>query len=123
MIRRPPRSTRTYTLFPYTTLVRSPARAALSLPQDLSEAGRGGSRRLDRLLRAATHDRGCFELRRTADILRYCPPGFHCRRSGSRRPFLCPGLSEIGRASCRVRECQSVSISVVAVSVNKKQTR
>src|SRR3546814_18013874 len=29
MIRRPPRSTRTDTLFPYTTLFRSPAKAAL----------------------------------------------------------------------------------------------
>src|SRR3546814_1358684 len=30
MIRRPPRSTRTDTLFPYTTLFRSPAQAAVS---------------------------------------------------------------------------------------------
>src|SRR3546814_15115394 len=29
MIRRPPRSTRTYTLFPYTTLFRSPVRFAI----------------------------------------------------------------------------------------------
>src|SRR3546814_2282150 len=36
MIRRPPRSTRTDTLFPYTTLFRSPARR---------DAGRGGCRR------------------------------------------------------------------------------
>src|SRR3546814_15748752 len=38
MIRRPPRSTRTDTLFPYTTLFRSPA-AAMSRPA-------GGNRRL-----------------------------------------------------------------------------
>src|SRR3546814_15560390 len=31
MIRRPPRSTRTYTLFPYTTLFRSPRRGRLRL--------------------------------------------------------------------------------------------
>src|SRR3546814_1931196 len=30
MIRRPPRSTRTYTLFPYTTLFRSPGRETFS---------------------------------------------------------------------------------------------
>src|SRR3546814_15234204 len=30
---------------------------------------------------------------------------------------------EIGRASCRERVCQYVSISVVAVSLKKKQTR
>src|SRR3546814_7979015 len=35
MIRRPPRYTRTYTLFPYTTLVRSPVRAF----NELSECG------------------------------------------------------------------------------------
>src|SRR3546814_8161371 len=35
MIRRPPRYTRTYTLFPYTTLVRSPGRAF----NELSECG------------------------------------------------------------------------------------
>src|SRR3546814_21099104 len=32
MIRRPPRSTRTDTLFPYTTLFRSPDRAAPEMP-------------------------------------------------------------------------------------------
>src|SRR3546814_3614726 len=35
MIRRPPRSTRTYTLFPYTTLFRSPGQAR---GDDVSEA-------------------------------------------------------------------------------------
>src|SRR3546814_16966550 len=29
-------------------------------------------------------------------------------------------IAQIGRASCRARECQYVSISVVAVSLNKK---
>src|SRR3546814_2629687 len=37
MIRRPPRSTRTYTLFPYTTLFRSP------LPPPLTKGDRGRS--------------------------------------------------------------------------------
>src|SRR3546814_17419965 len=36
MIRRPPRSTRTDTLFPYTTLFRSSARAARLLQRDLA---------------------------------------------------------------------------------------
>src|SRR3546814_9785508 len=35
MIRRPPRSTRTDTLFPYTTLFRSPGRIAAAAPQAL----------------------------------------------------------------------------------------
>src|SRR3546814_13935567 len=51
MIRRPPRSTRTDTLFPYTTLFRSPFTfillytARLGIPNDLYEAARldGGS--------------------------------------------------------------------------------
>src|SRR3546814_1581861 len=40
MIRRPPRSTRTDTLFPYTTLFRSPDGAAAALRADSGEAGR-----------------------------------------------------------------------------------
>src|SRR3546814_320313 len=43
MIRRPPRSTRTYTLFPYTTLFRSPADASTHANQsgvDISVIGR-----------------------------------------------------------------------------------
>src|SRR3546814_15372460 len=44
------------------------------------------------------------------------------------RPYLCDGRclppaesDEIGRASCRERVCQYVEISVVAVSLKKKQ--
>src|SRR3546814_11022821 len=46
MIRRPPRSTRTDTLFPYTTLFRSEAVVGLGTilqPKDLAEAGRVGA--------------------------------------------------------------------------------
>src|SRR3546814_6896476 len=51
MIRRPPRSTRTDTLFPYTTLFRSGGESA-----DLRRAGVGGSQYLAHLLgRAAEH--------------------------------------------------------------------
>src|SRR3546814_20266476 len=39
MIRRPPRSTRTDTLFPYTTLFRSLAEAGLRCPQDVALIG------------------------------------------------------------------------------------
>src|SRR3546814_7948535 len=38
MIRRPPRSTRTDTLFPYTTLFRSHGRTSLALPDRLARA-------------------------------------------------------------------------------------
>src|SRR2546421_3784808 len=44
MIRRPPRST----LFPYTTLFRSPGRARRALPGDGALRHRGGRRDLDR---------------------------------------------------------------------------
>src|SRR3546814_3812211 len=59
MIRRPPRSTRTDTLFPYTTLFRSPqGRASLRrhLP-DSSRDPRGASRR------DTEHNRGARQLR------------------------------------------------------------
>src|SRR3546814_19203788 len=39
---------------------------------------------------------------------------------GSSFGALAGGIIEIGRASCRERVCQSVYISVVAVSLNKK---
>src|SRR3546814_10319446 len=42
MIRRPPRSTRTYTLFPYTTLFRSASDGHLSLP-DGPDGGHQGN--------------------------------------------------------------------------------
>src|SRR3546814_3112128 len=41
MIRRPPRSTRTDTLFPYTTLFRSPGRARPARPLHLGRPRRG----------------------------------------------------------------------------------
>src|SRR3546814_20086987 len=44
MIRRPPRSTRTDTLVPYTTLFRSPGRCSTSSPKRrLRETGRRGA--------------------------------------------------------------------------------
>src|SRR3546814_28786 len=58
MIRRPPRSTRTDTLFPYTTLFRSPFLSALCARLPVPHAGgirrrahgKGGADRADRLL-------------------------------------------------------------------------
>src|SRR3546814_588329 len=47
MIRRPPRSTRTDTLFPYTTLFRSAKRAVIAQSAHLSRSGyRSGARRV-----------------------------------------------------------------------------
>src|SRR3546814_20009031 len=46
MIRRPPRSTRTDTLFPYTTLFRSVAGAAAGVDPELLQAMQAGHERL-----------------------------------------------------------------------------
>src|SRR3546814_18749385 len=100
MIRRPPRSTRTHTLFPYTTLFRSavlPAR-----PPDRArrpEAHAGGSAGARR--RGAA--RGALLFLRGARA----PP----LRTAVRRAAVDPrdfrGY-EIGRASCRERVCPYV---------------
>src|SRR3546814_7234258 len=47
MIRRPPRSTRTDTLFPYTTLFRSHRQRRLTVPEMAQIAGRAGRHQRD----------------------------------------------------------------------------
>src|SRR3546814_10202062 len=49
MLRRPPRSTRTDTLFPYTTLFRSPLRQGSGGRQPLHRFGRGARRQYRRV--------------------------------------------------------------------------
>src|SRR3546814_12905217 len=98
MIRRPPRSTRTDTLFPYTTLFRSFRRPLLILivltiisPALLAAYGE-----------------------QTPAPLADTQPRFDTTRAGSpglaRRevPLWPENSSEIGRASCRERVCQYV---------------
>src|SRR3546814_14209039 len=115
MIRRPPRSTRTDTLFPYTTLFRSRLRRQVH-----GLHGDGLHRR---------HRRGRAQDRR--------PPeggGLMVQSLKSRLTLLgrLLGLltldgglrltdAEIGRASCRARVCQYVYISVVAESLRNIQ--
>src|SRR3546814_3986365 len=57
MIRRPPRSTRTDTLFPYTTLFRSPLASALRQPH-LGRCREGGGRRQQRRIRGRAEQSG-----------------------------------------------------------------
>src|SRR3546814_12880990 len=109
MIRRPPRSTRTDTLFPYTTLFRS--------------ASAGGAAAAAR--HAAFHAGGCraLRLRLALRLFQDLPPAF--RRQPQRlpprpaaRPWITarriaqdvdwPKILEIGRAACRERVCQYV---------------
>src|SRR3546814_15510967 len=101
MIRRPPRSTRTYTLFPYTTLFRS------GHPPAPAGCRRNGKRK-------SRADRSGPPGQYTGLLLAH-------RYVGRPPPLLWPvRWREIGRASCRERECQYVSITVVAVSLKKK---
>src|SRR3546814_16406649 len=130
MIRRPPRSTRTDTLFPYTTLVRSArllaavkgraanaetAVAALGLNPDRlvrnAAAGRGGPfiPYRDRMGKAKTLgasfaalDSALFRMEVLERTLVSVP-------------------SEIGRASGRERVCQNVEIPGVAEALKKKK--
>src|SRR3546814_13932407 len=94
MIRRPPRSTRTDTLFPYTALFRSNAGHAkfrLTLASDLGRAG---------VHVDPGYWSGILYLSRPED----CRGGtefFRHKRTNTER-------RQIGRASCRERVCQYV---------------
>src|SRR3546814_17766783 len=121
MIRRPPRSTRTDTLFPYTTLFRSTPRDRLTfklidneLDADLSLRLSLDQYRENPYQRGcdASGDHGCA----TTSLLNN---GYN---ADSGRSTLTP-TQEIGRASCRERVCQYVKISVVAVSLIQKNEK
>src|SRR3546814_16870874 len=128
MIRLPPRSTRTDTLFPYTTLFRS-ARRRGQRPQApdpgaLRPPGEAADPRAPRLPERLQRRRR-RPLRAAGAGLR---PGLAARllktahaasRSLSPPPAVTP--AQIGRASCRERVCKYVSIPVVAGQLKKKK--
>src|SRR3546814_15779432 len=116
MIRRPPRSTRTDTLFPYTTLFRSIGRHIEAMralrcaveQQPLPEESAHGSFVPPTIIEIddiAQLRRGVFGP--VLHVIRF-------PRAGLDAPV------EIGRASFRERVCQSVCISVCAGSLTKK---
>src|SRR3546814_13952110 len=120
MIRRPPRSTRTDTLFPYTTLFRS-VREAVKRPAKAEERPRvRKSRRaitrtiLEDLLDTCA-DGGPAALRDRALLLVAFGSGGR-RRSGLAtlkveqlvEELSVPGDPELGRASCRETVCSDV---------------
>src|SRR3546814_20996747 len=108
MIRRPPRSTRTDTLFPYTTLFRSRACRFRRRPFVDKQWTTHFVASADELSKEITS----------------CPEPSVCTVSSGRPPSASIARSsppEIGRASWRERVCQYVSISVVAVALNKKK--
>src|SRR3546814_11642471 len=99
MIRRPPRSTRTDTLFPYTTLFRS------APGHILPEAGLPGA--LDH------HDLETRpqQIAQAADVMRIAGADENVRGAQIKRVdrlFVDRAVHQIGRASCRERVCQYV---------------
>src|SRR3546814_18954727 len=116
MIRRPPRSTRTDTRVPYTTRFRSA----------VEQRGRAGAveRRAHGLARIC--DAAIFPCDQQTIISpsTASPLGKKSGDGVKRFPRAQGGphdrWSEIGRASCRERVCQYVSIPVVAGSLKKK---
>src|SRR3546814_3293372 len=110
MIRRPPRSTRTDTLFPYTTLFRSPG------PQRHGHAGAGGGR-------------GGHRVRAAPGGGEDPAPGHRTRlRSRPRVPLLAGGVGRAGAAEAAPRseehtsELQSLMRISYAVFCLKKKT-
>src|SRR3546814_20416081 len=123
MIRRPPRSTRTDTLFPYTTLFRSVE--ADHVQPEIDPRLPGRSHRFARIAAAGLQPVGD---KHDAGRLLRLPPLFDrlLHRCRERRPadrvetsaLLAHG--EIGTEACGARECEDVLIPVVAVSFKKK---
>src|SRR3546814_14004340 len=117
MIRRPPRSTRTDTLFPSTTLFRSGSTNFRDLGGYQTADGRrvraGRLYRSDFLHRLTSHDIETVSALHIGAIcdFRYAPE----REAEPSPPIGQPaaqvvhlGLPKIGRASCRERVCQYV---------------
>src|SRR3546814_14610897 len=110
MIRRPPKSTRTDTLFPYTTLFRSPRQIlwhrAQPIGGDVKQMGLiggGGLARIETDLRRNL----CFA-QRGVEIDRSRKGRSHLLKDRSTRPIGTERGRQIGRASCRERVCQYV---------------
>src|SRR3546814_15492965 len=129
MIRRPPRSTRTDTLFPYTTLFRALADVGVLAGYRIEHAGIAPPELVATMAELGVlvvtqpnfiAERGDAYLRDVAASAQpwlYRPRGLPAAgvalAGSSRAPFgraaaLLPPLPPIGRTSCRARVCQSV---------------
>src|SRR3546814_18385378 len=123
MIRRPPRSTRTDTLFPYTTLFRSnrrPDAGAAPVPMSSGEDPEQSKKMLAALAKAqgAFLKNADYVGSRFADEAR----AMHLGEQDHRQIYSETSPDEeIGRACCRERVCKYVKISVVAVALKKKK--
>src|SRR3546814_19082668 len=111
-VRRPPRSTRTDTLFPYTTLFRSRHRTGAAVTgtriHQQQSAVAACAHRVCEVV-AALH-------RRDRIALHEFEPGLYVEIEKR-------GAMQIGRASCRERVCPYVELSVVAGSLKNKKKR
>src|SRR3546814_16601109 len=103
MIRRPPRATRTYNLFPYTTLFRSAVEAVQPGGVVAGAVGHDGLGR-QRLVQPGDH---LAELQTAGDLGRLVV-GQEVGMGGRRRVAPSRGLQQIGRASCWESVCQYV---------------
>src|SRR3546814_20819076 len=116
MIRRPPRSTLTDTLFPYTTLVRSPHRLCLVLAADPPHAGCRATTDLVLQTGPAAIAKHRFLAGAQAKQALHARQGFAHRPRTRIRPEVTPPLGaraavhadEIGRAPVRERGCPYV---------------
>src|SRR3546814_15688940 len=113
MIRRPPRSTRTDTLFPYTTLFRSDLsarRAVVCLRRMLVELAFGRQRALGKRRHRREQAEAEQERERTSS-------------AGQGRAILGKRAASIGARSCPVQSSKRPRASVASLSVNKSRLR
>src|SRR3546814_14367205 len=114
MIRRPPRSTRTDTLLPYTTLFRSQE-------ADEFNAVNGNQFIADLMPKTPIYTAMLTDSARSVIGMPH-PNGRAAMRMLETEGFTNPGY-EIGRALCRERVSRYVKISDVVVSLKKKNDK
>src|SRR3546814_17820687 len=112
MIRRPPRSTRTDTLFPYTTLFRSVVSQAAepAVPRHVAIIMDGNGRwaKARGLPRNLGHRQGVDAVREVVRGCRTLGIRYLTLYAFSSENWKRPQSEEIGSASCRERVCQYV---------------
>src|SRR3546814_8769733 len=120
MIRRPPRSTRTDTLFPYTTLFRSvPLRCCVARPAGRGSAGSANARHCRRVAVDVPRFRPAAAGSRLRPYHAGRPEAGLGTRQGLTRPA--DGFSRRGRSEEHTSELQSLMRISYAVFCLKKQ--
>src|SRR3546814_13054731 len=122
MIRRPPRSTRTDTLFPYTTLFRSPGEKVLA--RIVRQKPSFDTARLERIIKPSSQrvEPACpyFCVCGGCAIQHLEPTAQVAVKSRVVEDAFWHIVKQNGSASCRERVCQYVSIWVFAFTLIKK---